>query len=137
MKSSQRNVTKGETAYSVARLCLLAAVGSCKLSILLFARRIFSSTALEERLVSNASHAATAYWIILATLLPATRYACLQMLGYTQYSISPTPGTRRPKGNTADTLHYEPQEDDEPEVEQILDERGNGYLVKWKGYPAT
>ena len=33
-----------------------------------------------------------------------------------------------------DTFHYEAQEEDEYEVENILEKRGTKYLVKWKGY---
>ena len=32
------------------------------------------------------------------------------------------------------TFHYQPQEDQEYEVEEILQQRGQQYLVKWKGY---
>jgi hypothetical protein len=34
-----------------------------------------------------------------------------------------------------DSFHYEVQEDEEYEVEEILDQKGQKYLVKWKGYP--
>lgn len=33
------------------------------------------------------------------------------------------------------TFHFQPQEDDEYEVERIIDQRGQKYLIKWKGYP--
>jgi transposase InsO family protein len=33
------------------------------------------------------------------------------------------------------TFHYEPQENQEWEVEEILEKKGQKYLVKWKGYP--
>ena len=33
------------------------------------------------------------------------------------------------------TFHFEPQEDNEFEVEKILQQRGQRYFVKWKGYP--
>jgi len=33
------------------------------------------------------------------------------------------------------TFHFEPQENDEFEVERILEKQGRQYLVKWKGYP--
>jgi transposase InsO family protein len=35
------------------------------------------------------------------------------------------------------TFHFEPQEEQEFEVEKILQQRGQQYLVKWKGYPDT
>ncbi|HEY9845407.1 MAG TPA: chromo domain-containing protein, partial [Candidatus Caenarcaniphilales bacterium] len=34
-----------------------------------------------------------------------------------------------------ETFHYEPEEEDTFEVEAILKQQGNQYLVKWKGYP--
>jgi len=37
-----------------------------------------------------------------------------------------------PRATLQTTLHYEPEEDDKLEFEQILDKRGNGYLVKWR-----
>lgn len=33
------------------------------------------------------------------------------------------------------TFHFQIEEDDEFEVEQILEQRGQRYLVKWRGYP--
>ena len=33
------------------------------------------------------------------------------------------------------TFHFQTEEDDEFEVEQILGKQGQRYLVKWKGYP--
>jgi hypothetical protein len=33
------------------------------------------------------------------------------------------------------TFHFQTEEDDEFEVEGILEQRGQRYLVKWKGYP--
>ena len=38
---------------------------------------------------------------------------------------------------TATTFQYESQEDDLFEVEAILDQRNDQYLIKWKGYPDT
>lgn len=35
------------------------------------------------------------------------------------------------------TFRYEPQEETEYEVEEILEQRGQQYLVKWKGYPTS
>jgi len=32
-------------------------------------------------------------------------------------------------------FHFQPQEEDEYEVENILRQKGQRYLVKWKGYP--
>ena len=40
-----------------------------------------------------------------------------------------------PDSTLQTTFHFEPQEDDEFIVEEILEERGQHYLVKWKGYP--
>ena len=34
-----------------------------------------------------------------------------------------------------ETFHYQPEEEQEFEVEQILARKGQQYLVKWKGYP--
>ena len=33
------------------------------------------------------------------------------------------------------TFHFQTEEEDEFEVERILEQRGQRYLVKWKGYP--
>ena len=33
------------------------------------------------------------------------------------------------------TFHFQTEEEDEFEVEKILEQRGQRYLVKWKGYP--
>ena len=35
------------------------------------------------------------------------------------------------------TFRYQSQEDQEYEVERILEQQGQRYLVKWKGYPTT
>ena len=34
-----------------------------------------------------------------------------------------------------ETFHYQPEEEQEFEVKQILARKGQQYLVKWKGYP--
>ena len=34
-----------------------------------------------------------------------------------------------------ETFHFKQEEDDEFEVEEILEQKGQNYLVKWKGYP--
>jgi len=40
-----------------------------------------------------------------------------------------------PDATLQTTFHFEPQEEDEFEPEKILEQRGQRYLVKWKGYP--
>lgn len=42
-----------------------------------------------------------------------------------------------PDSTLQTTWHYEPQETAEYEVEKILDQRGQRYLIKWKGYDDT
>ena len=42
-----------------------------------------------------------------------------------------------PKTLVQTTFRYKSQEDQEYEVEQILQQRGQQYLVKWKGYPTS
>ena len=36
-----------------------------------------------------------------------------------------------------ETFHYESQEENEFEVEKILGQQGQKYLIKWKGYPTS
>ncbi|GIZ39172.1 hypothetical protein CKM354_000256300 [Cercospora kikuchii] len=36
-----------------------------------------------------------------------------------------------------ETFHFQPEEEDEFEVERILEKRGQKYLIKWKGYPES
>jgi hypothetical protein len=36
-----------------------------------------------------------------------------------------------------ETFHFETQEENEFEIEKILDQQGQQYLIKWKGYPDT
>jgi predicted DNA-binding protein (MmcQ/YjbR family) len=40
-----------------------------------------------------------------------------------------------PKTPIQETFHFETQEENEFEVEKILDQQGQQYLIKWKGYP--
>ncbi len=42
-----------------------------------------------------------------------------------------------PDSTLQTTWHYEPQETAEYEVEKILDQKGQRYLIKWKGYDDT
>ena len=35
------------------------------------------------------------------------------------------------------TFHCEPEKDDEYEVKEILERKGQNYLIKWKGYPTS
>ena len=36
-----------------------------------------------------------------------------------------------------ETFHYQPEEEQEFEVKQILKRKGQQYLVKWKNYPGS
>jgi len=36
-----------------------------------------------------------------------------------------------------DTFYFHPQEEDQFEVEEILRQEGQEYLIKWKGYPTS
>jgi hypothetical protein len=42
-----------------------------------------------------------------------------------------------PSTSIQETFHYKPQEKNRFEVEEILEKKGQQYLVKWKGYPTT
>jgi len=40
-----------------------------------------------------------------------------------------------PETPCQETFYFEEEEEDEFEVEKILEQKGQNYLVKWKGYP--
>ena len=40
-----------------------------------------------------------------------------------------------PETPCQETFHFEKEEEDEFEVERILEQKGQNYLIKWKGYP--
>jgi len=40
-----------------------------------------------------------------------------------------------PETPCQETFYFEKEKEDEFEVERILEQKGQNYLIKWKGYP--